>query len=31
MGGGPPPHGEKDKQAFANALDRILTWLMRQT
>jgi len=30
MGGGPSPHGEKDKQAFANALDRILTRLMRQ-
>jgi len=31
MGGGPPPHGEKDKQAFANSLDRILTRLMRQS
>ena len=29
MGGGPPPHSEKDKQAFANALDRILTRLMK--
>ena len=29
MGGGPPPHGEKEKQAFANALDRILTRLMK--
>ncbi|MCM2360907.1 MULTISPECIES: YaiI/YqxD family protein [unclassified Pseudomonas] len=29
MGGGPPAHSEKDKQAFANALDRILTKLMR--
>jgi hypothetical protein len=28
MGGGPAPYGEKDKQAFANALDRILTRLM---
>ncbi|MGY4636486.1 YaiI/YqxD family protein [Pseudomonas sp. P7548] len=30
MGGGPAPHGDKDKQAFANALDRLLTRLMRQ-
>ncbi|VVN73609.1 YaiI/YqxD family protein [Pseudomonas fluorescens] len=29
MGGGPPPHGEREKQAFANSLDRILTRLMR--
>lgn len=29
MGGGPPAHGEREKQAFANALDRILTRLMR--
>jgi len=29
MGGGPPPHSEKDKQAFATSLDRILTQLMR--
>jgi uncharacterized protein len=29
IGGGPPPHGEREKQAFANALDRILTRLSR--
>ena len=31
MGGGPAPHSDKDKQAFANSLDRILTRLMRQS
>ena len=30
VGGGQPPYGERDKQAFANALDRILTRLQRQ-
>jgi uncharacterized protein YaiI (UPF0178 family) len=29
MGGGQPPYGEKEKQAFANALDRLLTRLTR--
>ena len=29
MGGGQAAYGERDKQAFANALDRILTRLMR--
>ncbi len=29
VGGGQPPYGERDKQAFANALDRILTRLTR--
>ncbi|MDP2748022.1 YaiI/YqxD family protein [Pseudomonas sp.] len=29
VGGGQPPYGERDKQAFANALDRILTRLQR--
>lgn len=29
LGGGQPPYGERDKQAFANALDRILTRLTR--
>lgn len=28
--GGPKPYGTKDKQSFANALDRILTRLMRR-
>lgn len=31
VGGGQPPYGERDKQAFANSLDRILTRLQRQT
>ena len=31
VGGGQSPYGERDKQAFANALDRILTRLRRQT
>lgn len=31
VGGGQAPYGERDKQAFANALDRILTRLRRQT
>lgn len=31
IGGGQGPYGERDKQAFANALDRILTRLLRQT
>jgi hypothetical protein len=30
MGGGQAPHGEREKQAFANALDRILTRLARE-
>jgi len=30
MGGGQAPHGEREKQAFANALDRILTRLVRE-
>jgi hypothetical protein len=29
IGGGQPPYGERDKQAFANSLDRILTRLQR--
>jgi uncharacterized protein YaiI (UPF0178 family) len=29
VGGGQAPYGDKDRQAFANALDRILTRLMR--
>ncbi|WP_090500142.1 YaiI/YqxD family protein [Pseudomonas borbori] len=29
VGGGQGPYGERDKQAFANALDRILTRLLR--
>lgn len=29
--GGPPPLNEKDKQLFANSLDRLLTRLSRQT
>ncbi len=29
VGGGQPPYGERDKQAFANSLDRILTRLQR--
>ena len=29
VGGGQPPYGERDKQAFANSLDRILTRLHR--
>ena len=29
VGGGQPPYGERDKQAFANSLDRILTRLSR--
>lgn len=29
MSGGQVPHGEREKQAFANALDRILTRLLR--
>jgi uncharacterized protein YaiI (UPF0178 family) len=29
MGGGQAAYGERDKQAFANALDRILTRLSR--
>ena len=29
-GGGQAPYGERDKQAFANGLDRILTRLVRQ-
>ncbi|MDA7087066.1 YaiI/YqxD family protein [Pseudomonas sp. SA3-5] len=29
IGGGQGPYGERDKQAFANSLDRILTRLMR--
>ncbi|MDE1168585.1 MAG: YaiI/YqxD family protein [Pseudomonas sp.] len=29
VGGGPPGYGDKDKQAFANSLDRILTRLAR--
>ena len=31
IGGGQGPYNERDKQAFANALDRILTRLQRQT
>ena len=30
MSGGPAPFGDREKQAFANALDRILTRLTRQ-
>lgn len=30
VGGGQPPYGERDKQAFANSLDRILSRLQRQ-
>jgi len=30
VGGGQPPYGERDKQAFANSLDRILTRLQRK-
>ncbi|MGH8352252.1 MAG: YaiI/YqxD family protein [Pseudomonas sp.] len=30
LGGGPAPYGERERQAFANALDRILTRLARQ-
>jgi uncharacterized protein YaiI (UPF0178 family) len=30
VGGGQAPYGEREKQAFANALDRILTRLLRQ-
>ena len=30
VGGGQPPYGERDKQAFANSLDRILTRLQRR-
>ncbi len=30
VGGGQGPYGEKEKQAFANSLDRILTRLARQ-
>ncbi|MGV6395565.1 YaiI/YqxD family protein [Pseudomonas caspiana] len=29
MGGGQPPYGDREKQAFANSLDRILTRLSR--
>lgn len=29
MGGGQPPYGDKEKQAFANSLDRLLTRLTR--
>ncbi len=29
MAGGPPPYTERDRQAFANALDRLLTRLAR--
>ena len=31
MSGGPAPFGEREKQAFANALDRILTRLSRKS
>lgn len=31
IGGGQGPYGERERQAFANALDRILTRLQRQT
>ena len=31
ISGGPAPFGEREKQAFANALDRILTRLTRQS
>lgn len=30
VGGGQPPYGERDKQAFASSLDRILTRLQRK-
>lgn len=30
VGGGQPPYGEREKQAFANSLDRILTRLSQQ-
>ncbi|MBH9336563.1 YaiI/YqxD family protein [Pseudomonas aeruginosa] len=30
MGGGQAPYGERDRQAFANALDRLLTRLQRE-
>lgn len=30
MSGGQPPYGDREKQAFANSLDRILTRLTRQ-
>lgn len=30
VGGGQPPYGERDKQTFANSLDRILTRLQRK-
>lgn len=30
MSGGQAPHGDREKQAFANALDRILTRLARE-
>ena len=30
VGGGQPPYNERDKQAFANALDRILTRLSKR-
>ncbi|MNE31867.1 hypothetical protein D3C80_1254570 [compost metagenome] len=30
MGGGQAPYGDKDKQAFANSRDRLLTRLMRE-
>ena len=30
VGGGQPPYGEREKQAFANSLDRILTRLLQQ-
>lgn len=30
MGGGQPPYSDKDKQAFANSLDRLLTKLTKQ-
>lgn len=30
LGGGPTAYGERERQAFANALDRILTRLARQ-
>ncbi|VFT11124.1 YaiI/YqxD family protein [Pseudomonas aeruginosa] len=30
MGGGQAPYAERDRQAFANALDRLLTRLQRE-
>ncbi|MCP8462825.1 YaiI/YqxD family protein [Pseudomonas sp. ZM23] len=30
VGGGQAPYGDKDRQAFANGLDRLLTRLMRE-